>query len=423
MAQSKAQRWLYFASLVLAAESIYMLPYLRKTFQTSMEVSFGLGSVELGLLNSMYGLVALAAYFPGGWLADRVSARRLLAFSLFSTGLGGLYMASIPPHTGLVLLHAFWGLTSILTFWAALIKAVRDWGGATQQGIGFGLFEAGRGVVAALLASLATLVFAYGGSPTEGLVNVIICYSMATFVAGALVWFLVPEELHDASARAIRSNGSAETQPAHWREILTKSRSWLLASVIFCAYFLYLGTYDFPAYAERGFEQTKLLGAQLATFRDWMRPLAAISAGLIADRLNPSRVVGVSFCLLLIVYVSLALMPSDAGYLWFFWAQVAIAALAGFALRAVFYALLQETGVPLSQTGMTVGFVSVIGYAPDLFAHTLAGHFADWFGVDMGYRYYFAFLSVFACLGLLATWKLVRKQRLNSRSGDSQIHR
>ena len=30
------QRWLYFVSLVLAAESIYMLPYLRKTFQTSI---------------------------------------------------------------------------------------------------------------------------------------------------------------------------------------------------------------------------------------------------------------------------------------------------------------------------------------------------------------------------------------------------
>ncbi len=416
MAQSTAQRWLYFASLVLAAESIYMLPYLRKTFQTSMEASFGLGSVELGLLNSMYGLVALAAYFPGGWLADRISARRLLAFSLFSTGLGGLYMASIPPHAGLVLLHAFWGLTSILTFWAALIKAVRNWGGATQQGIGFGLFEAGRGIVAALLASLATLVFAYGRSPMEGLVNVIICYSAATVVAGALVWFLVPERLYNEPAGGIRSDSSIEAPPAHWRDILTKRRSWLLASVIFCAYFLYLGTYDFPAYAERGFEQTKLFGAQLATFRDWMRPLAAISAGLIADRLNPSRVVGVSFCLLLLVYLSLSLLPSEASYLWLLWAQVAIAALAGFALRAVFYALLQETGVPLSQTGMTVGFVSVIGYAPDLFAHTLAGHFVEWFGVDMGYRYYFGFLSAFSCLGLLATWKLVDLPDSSSRA-------
>lgn len=409
MAQSKAQRWLYFGSLVLAAESIYMLPYLRKTFQTSMEVSFGLGAVEIGLLNSMYGLVALAAYFPGGWLADRISARKLLAFSLFSTGLGGLYMASLPSETGLILLHAFWGVTSILTFWAALIKAVRNWGGAQQQGIGFGLFEAGRGLVAALLASVAILAFAHGGSPTDGLVKVITYYSVATFVAGALVWLLVPDELHCEPAGEIPADGVTETQPTHWRDILTKSRSWLLASVIFCAYFLYLGTFDFPAYAERGFEQTKLFGAQLATFRDWMRPLAAVCAGLIADRLHPSRVVGVSFCLLLIIYLSLALLPSEPSLLWLLWGQVAVAALAGFALRAVFYALLQETGVPLSQTGMTVGFVSVIGYAPDLFAHTLAGNFVEWFGVDMGYRYYFACLSVFSCLGLLATWQLVRQ--------------
>jgi len=194
MEQSKAQRWLYFASLVLAAESIYMLPYLRRIFQTSMEEAFGLGAVDIGLLNSMYGLVALAAYFPGGWLADRISARKLLAFSLFSTGLGGLYMASIPSQTGLIVLYAFWGVTSILTFWAALIKAVRNWGGNDQQGMGFGFFEAGRGLVAALLASTATVVFAYGGSATDSLVKVITYYSAVTLFAAVLVWLLVPDD-------------------------------------------------------------------------------------------------------------------------------------------------------------------------------------------------------------------------------------
>ena len=408
MVQFKAQRWLYFASLVLAAESIYMLPYLRRIFQTSMEEAFGLGAVDIGLLNSMYGLVALAAYFPGGWLADRISARKLLAFSLFSTGLGGLYMASIPSHTGLIALYAFWGITSILTFWAALIKAVRNWGGADQQGMGFGFFEAGRGLVAALLASTATIVFAYGGSATDSLVKVITYYSAVTLFAAVLVWLLVPDDLHEQPSADVRSQQAGEGQPPHWRDILKNGRSWLLAAVIFCAYLLYLGTYDFPAYAERGFEQTKLFGAQLATFRDWMRPLAAISAGLIADRLKPSRVVRTSFLLLLLIYVSFAVLPADSDQLWLLWGQVAIAALAGFSLRAVFYALLQETGVPLSQTGMTVGFVSVIGYSPDLFVHTLAGSFVDWFGVGVGYRYYFGFLSMFAGLGLLATWKMVR---------------
>lgn len=412
MTRPLAQRWLYFASLVLAAESIYMLPYLRKTFQTSMESAFGLDAVDIGSLNSMFGLAALASYFPGGWLADRISARKLLAFSLLTTGLGGFYMATIPSHNGLLVLYLFWGTTSILTFWAALIKAVRNCGGAEQQGTGFGLFEAGRGIVAASLTSLATLAYAFAGTATEGLITVILFYSIAALISAGLVWILIPDDLYGHQDHEPASNGTAtdDAEPAHWTEVLSYPRTWFLAAVIFCAYFLYLGTFDFPAYAERGFGQTKLFGAELGTFRDWLRPFAAICAGLIADRLQPSRVVFVSFATIFVSYLSLAMLPAGSDLLWLFWVQVAAAALAAFALRAVYFALLQETGVPLSQTGMTVGFVSVIAYAPDLFAHTLAGTFVDSFGLATGYRWYYGFLSVFAALGILALWRLVRRR-------------
>ncbi|MEQ8822909.1 MAG: MFS transporter [Filomicrobium sp.] len=401
------QRWLYFVSLVLAAESIYMLPYLRKTFQTSMEEVFALGAVDLGLLNSMYGLIALAAYFPGGWLADRFSARKLLTFSLFATSAGGIYMATIPSHGGLVAVHAFWGITSILTFWAALIKAVRNWSGPTQQGTGFGMFEAGRGIVAAVLASLALIVFANSTSSSVGLVSVIWFYSTAAMIAGVLVWLLVPDELYQ-HAETAAATPAQEQHAAHWSDVLSTSRSWYLAAVIFCAYLLYVGTYDFPAYAERGFDQTKLFGAQLGTFRDWMRPFAAIAAGLLADRFASSRVIGVAFGLLALVYATLALLPAGPSLLWLLWGQVAVAAAAGFALRAVFYALLQETNVPLSQTGMTVGFISVVGYAPDVFMHTIAGRFVEAFGVDLGYRTYFGCLFVVALVGFVVLLQLLR---------------
>ncbi len=415
MESSKAQRWLYFFSLVLAAESIYMLPYLRKTFQTSMEEVFGLGAVDLGLLNSMFGIIALLAYFPGGWLADRVSARRLLSFSLFSTGIGGLYMASIPSHTGLTILHAAWGITSVLTFWAALIKAVRCWGGADQQGTGFGLLEAGRGVIAAVLASLATLTFAYGGSTANGLVSVILFYSAVTFLAGVLVWFLVPDTLYEHPEHEPAATVDGADEPAHWSSIFKTRHNWYLAAIIFSAYTLFLGTYDFPAYAERGFEQTKLFGAQLATFRDWLRPVAAIAAGLIADRYHATNVISFSFLSLVVIYASLAILPAGPALLWLLWGQVAIAAMAVFALRAVYFALLEEADVPVSQTGMTVGFVSIIGFAPDLFSHALAGLFVDGFGISLGYSYYFGCLSVVAAVGLFATWQLTRERRASRR--------
>jgi sugar phosphate permease len=151
-------------SLILAGGVVYTLPYLRQTFHVGLREALGLSNAELGHLNSIFGVVAMLAYFPGGWLADRVSARVLLTFSLAATGLAGLWYARFPPYPVLLGLHAFMGASTILTFWAALIKATRAWGGAHEQGRAFGILDGGRGVVEAVLAMVATAVFALYGS-------------------------------------------------------------------------------------------------------------------------------------------------------------------------------------------------------------------------------------------------------------------
>ena len=63
---------------------------------------------------------------------------------------------------------------------------------------------------------------------------------------------------------------------------------WLLSLVLLTAYLAFIGTYEFPAFAERAFDESEEFGAGLGTFRDWVRPVAAISAGLLADRIRVS---------------------------------------------------------------------------------------------------------------------------------------
>lgn len=55
----KTQHWLYIIAFMIARESIYMLPYMRKTFQTSIESTFNVSGTELGVLNSIFGVLAL----------------------------------------------------------------------------------------------------------------------------------------------------------------------------------------------------------------------------------------------------------------------------------------------------------------------------------------------------------------------------
>jgi MFS family permease len=86
-----------------------------------------------------------------------------------------------------------------------------------------------------------------------------------------------------------------------------------------------------------------------------------------------------------------------------------------FALRGVYFALLEETGTPRHLTGTTVGAVSFIGYTPEVFFGPLSGRILDRSPGLEGHQDYFLLLAVFALLGLAAAAWLAR-------DGNGGIH-
>jgi sugar phosphate permease len=414
---TRLQRIFSIVVLIFAGESIYMLPYLRRTFQTSMESLFDVTSTELGFLNAMFGLLAMLCYFPGGWVADQVSSRKLMTFSLISTGLLGLYMTTFPGYVELLILHGLWGITTILTFWAALVKATRNWGNPDNQGTTFGLLDGGRGLTAALLASIAVWLFenqGAGDSPA-GLRTVMYFYAASSLAAGVAAWFILPKaDLAESPADVpAMAEGDLDDSWGRVKAVLSLPQVWLMATIVLSAYWLYVTSFDFPAFAEKTYDQTKVFGAKLGTFRDWLRPVAALGAGLIADRLRVTRVIAGCFVILAVAYAALAFGPTDPSAIWMLWIEVTAVAICVFALRGVYYALLEESNIPMLLTGTTVGVMSVLGYLPEIYSYPLIGWFVDYYQPDPGYHYYFGLMVIVAVFGLTATLlmrRVVRQQ-------------
>jgi len=381
---------------------------------------FGFTNTELGSAQAVYGIVAMIAYFPGGPLADRFSARNLLIASLLATAAGGLYMATIPSHGGAAVLFGFWGMTTILLFWAALIKATRDWGGAHQQGRAYGLLDGGRGLLAAILASSAVALFGYilGGSETatpdaklHALRVLIFAYSLVTAAAAVLVWLVVPR----SEARA--EMPAQETNPL--RDMLVVSKLpvlWLQAIIVICAYVGYKGVDNLALYAVEGYGLSDVRAAEIAAWSAWVRPLAAVGAGLLGDRIRSSRMIVIAFGVMLmsnLLFAGFRPVPSQT---WLLIANILISCAAVFGLRGLYFALFAEGRVPASVTGAAVGLVSVIGYTPDVFVGVVGGWLLDRTPGVVGHQHYFAFLAAFAFVGLITAAAFGWVNRNNSAS-------
>jgi len=417
-------RILFMLTLVLAGELIFGLPFHTARFfrPTFLEV-FGFSNTQLGDVFAVYGITAMLAYFPGGVIADHYSPRTLMTLSLFATAAGGLYMATFPGETQLAALYGFFGVSTVLLFWSAMISATREWGGDRSQGRAFGILDGGRGLVAAAFAVFAVAVLsAYMPadmsqdmqliSDTErrqGFRAVILLYSAATAFAGCLTWFVVP--------KSMGLGNTLVTPLAGMLAVLRRPIVWAQALVVVCAYCGFKGSDNYSLYAAQVLGMDEVAAARFTAYASYLRPVGALAAGIVADRISTSRVITISFLVLVVSYSLLAVATPTVAWTNIIFANLLISFFAVFALRGVYFALLQEAKTPKHLTGSTVGLISLVGYTPDIFFAPIGGRILDSASVLVGHQRYFIFLTGIAIVGVLSVIWLVYLNRRQSVNG------
>ncbi len=417
---SAAQRVMFMLGLILAGEAVFALPFhVARFFRPTVLEVFALSNTELGAAQGVYGILAMLAYFPGGPLADRFSARKLLALSLWSTAAGGLYMATFPGYVGALLLWGFFGITTILLFWAALIRATRDWGGDDEQGRAYGLLDGGRGLLAAVLASIAVFWFGllfpegYGAATFEekkdALRAVIYGYSAVTAAIGVFVWFAIREGHPGDEAELEEWRPEQESVGTHILRVLRMPAVWLQAVIVMCAYVGYKGFDNYSLFAVEGYGLDEVEAARIVAIGSWMRPIAAIGAGFLGDRFSISRMTVIAFALLLASDLFFAISTPLPATAWVLLINTLLACTAIFGLRGLYFALFEEAKVPAAVTGTAVGLVSVMGFTPDIFVTYVGGVLLDRSPGLTGHQHFFYFLATFAAIGVIASYTLMRR--------------
>jgi MFS family permease len=418
-ATGTAQRYVQLLLLVLAAGGIYPLLYLRQVYQTTMLDVLRIDNAQLGYLYSVLGIVFFLSYLPSGWLADRVAPRLLICFSLIGTGALGLWYSTAPSFHALLVIFCCWGLTTGLTFWASVLKRVRMIAAPNEQGRFFGLLDGGRGLVEALLATAALALFAAatgsGRGEAVGLRHVIYLYSFTCIALGAVMSFFkdpAPTQAETGSKAA-----EAKAENSLWRDLATLAsipQLWLMAAVVFCGYQIFWATYSFSAYLQQGEMHMSVVAAgMVTTAKLWMRPIGGIGGGFLGDRLSNLRVLIWALFLAVAGLIGLIFLPALRNVA-LLGAVVLFIGLMTYAIRGLYWTLLDHCGVPMRITGLAIGMVSLIGYSSDIFLPLVNGYFTEHYAGMLGYQFYFAYVAAIGAVGGIAALVLQRMTQSHS---------
>ena len=408
----KKGSFLSITLLILSGELIFLLPYvLARVFRPTFLEVFNLTNLQLGGLFSIYGTVAIISYVFGGVVSDKFQPRILIATSLFFTAFGGLVLSTYPSYLILQIIWGYWGFTTVFLFWGAMIKATRVWGGSKNQGEAFGLLDGGRGLVAASMGTLGVVIFSMfltNDIEFASLVErkdafryVILFSSFIVFLTGILVILLM-----ESSQENIINKASSLINDI--KSVLKIQSVWLIMFIIISAYVGYKVTDIYSLYASDVMSFNNLKAANIGSLQLYLRPIVCLLIALFADKKSYINLIIVGFIIMLIgaLIFSLGIVQVNMNFVFFF--SLIVVATGTYAIRALYFSLMQQGHIPLILTGTAVGVISVVGYTPDIFASPIIGYLLDTYPGIAGHQYVFSMLVLFSILGLWASFKFAK---------------
>lgn len=396
MDKAAIKKWGTLLLLAAGAGIIFQLPYIRETFYPQIQSAMGLTNAQMGLLSSGYATMATLSYFIGGAIADRFSPRLMLTVSFIGTGLLGLWFSTFPSFTTARIIFVLMGVTSIITYWSACIKATRALGTPEEQGRLFGLQEGLRGIINAIVVFAMTGAYAYFAATSEvfGASMAIKVCAIVDIIIGILNFIFIRDSEEDKKEKP---ESVVELTKGLFK-CLTIPRVWILVGIIFTAYSVYGLIGYVNTYAVNYYGLSATMGSTLGGIRYLLQGVGGIVGGILADKLHSRiKVVGGGAVLLAISFALYTVLPVNGSLVMAIIVNFIMGLIFIYAVRSQYFAIHDDAGIPMALSGRVSGIASALGYAPDLFMYTLVGSWMDKYGAA-GFKMTWAYAAVAALL-------------------------
>ena len=404
--------------VAIAGMSVYLLPYFRYYYYDAYVAYFGINDLQMGMLGSIYGALAIIGYCLGGWVADRVSLKLAISGSLIVTGASAIILLMKPVFPIHVAIYGLWGVTSILTFWNPCMKALRALCKPEEQGRGYALFDMVRGMLnflTGLVVLAAYTAVANKIGEANGITGLITFYGAEAIIVGIIVYFALKKTLPDF----LENKNKSQKNTSFAKNVLTtlkKPTTWCVVIMMFMTYGVII-TYNYVApYCTAAFGMSAALASIMGYAANGFRFCGCWIGGQIADRKGLSNMLLVDIILMIIGVSGLLFTPRSMNFMWMLVISIALLCSFMYSAQALHYAVLEEGDYPIEIMGATTFILSPIGYG---IAESIMPMYNGWclehFKGLAGYEAIFKAFIVMLCIALIATLifrKLTKERRL-----------
>ncbi|EPL9568306.1 MFS transporter [Providencia rettgeri] len=373
------------------AQLLYAFWDLRNSLPLGFPVAMGISDAQAGQLYSMQGLVILLGTLALGWVGDRFKVRMIMLITTLGVGFISLFIALNSPGLSMpTLLLCFFSmlLLSEVLFKPANFKAVSLSTTKEHQGVAFGMFEFGRGLLAFLMSLLwAAMVYYEASSRT-----MMITSSIIVLATAILIFLAVPKDARVSEDADTVS--SVKEALLGVLKVIKLPIVWVTGLNVFCIYgtFVAAGTY-FARFLQAGYGASATVAAVFVSVVIALRMLPLLSTLLVtlAFKSTAHFMRFMSFVLvILLAAIGILFYMNPATITEFIAGQapdniisptvrnaimvlMLCASACCFMIRGVYYAPIGEFGINKKHASAAMSLAITIGYLPALLAPLILG--------------------------------------------------
>ena len=392
-------------AFAIAGSVIYELPYIKYVYYDKLVEAFQITNAQAGLLLSVYAIGCLVLYIPGGIVADKFSAKKMLVLSLFGTGILGIVLAFSMNYTTALIVFFLLALTTSFVFWTALNKGLCLLGEEEDSGLTFGWYHALSAVISFCTALIFWKLYASVEDAHTAMFRTILAMSVSVIIAGIFVMLTYKEKnssnIEDEEKFKLSDVGKAIKNPYLW---------W--ASIImFVIYTVYSNVSYFTPYLSSQIGIDVSDSAFLGVVRGYLLYFLSPLGGYIADKILKStlKFYGYGFAVLAVLFFVTMRIPAGQDSMTLAVTITMLASAFSMMMYGIMWSILNEIKIPVTYAATAIGLASMLIYLPDLFVPALFGNWLDNLGEQAGYFRMFLFMGVCCVIAVVLSFALAKK--------------